>query len=116
MKAYLIGSGSAIPDPDRGNTSQAVVLGDEVLLFDCGERTTVNLIKSDINPMDVKYLFFTHLHNDHMCDYGNFVITTWKCGRRQSLKVFGPKGTEDMSYATINLSHKVDLDHMKIYL
>jgi ribonuclease Z len=116
MKAFVLGSSSAIPDPLRGNTSYAIEIGAEMILFDCGERTTVNLIKSGINPMEVNYLLFTHLHNDHMCDYGNFVISTWKCGRRELLKVFGPEGTKEMSEATINQTHKVDLYHMKVYL
>ena len=62
MQAVILGSGSAVPDPVRGNPSQAVVVGETILLFDCGERTTVNLTGAGINPLNVDYLFFTHLH------------------------------------------------------
>lgn len=116
MKAIVLGSGSAIPDPERGNPSQAVVIGDEILLFDCGERTTVNLVRAGINPINVDYLFFTHLHWDHIVDYGYFVISTWNCGRKKILKVFGPRGTKNMSNKTIYGAHEVDVLHMKIYL
>ncbi len=60
MKACILGSGSALPDPERGNPSQAIVVDDEIVLIDCGERTTVNLVTAGINPLDVDYFFFTH--------------------------------------------------------
>ena len=116
MKAVLLGSGSAIPDPDRGNPSQAVVVDDQVLLFDCGERTTVNMIKAGINPNDVEHLFFTHLHWDHIVDYGYLVISTWNCGRNKILNVYGPEGTKSMSDSTIFGTHKVDVEFVDRFL
>ena len=116
MKAIVLGSGSAIPDPERGNPSQALVIDDDILLFDCGERTTVNLVRAGINPMKVGYLFFTHLHWDHIVDYGYLVISSWNCGRRELLQVYGPSGTKNMSDKTIYGAHEVDVYHMKIYL
>lgn len=116
MKAVILGSGSALPDPDRGNPSQAVIVDDEILVFDCGERTTVNLAKANINPMRVKHLFFTHLHWDHMCDFGYLVISTWNCGRKHPLKVFGPKGTKFMAESSVNGTHKADVDFVRGYI
>jgi ribonuclease Z len=116
MKAVILGSGSAVPDPERGNPSQAVIIDDAILLFDCGERTTVNLVKAGINPMEVDCLFFTHLHWDHMCDYGYLVMTTWNCGRSKTLEVFGPAGTREMSDATIFGAHKADVDFVRGYI
>ena len=69
------------PTPTRGNPSQAVIVDDTTLLFDCGERTTVNLVRAGINPLDVDALFFTHLHWDHISDFGYFAISSWNCGR-----------------------------------
>jgi ribonuclease Z len=116
MKLVILGSGSAIPDPERGNPSQAVIIVDEVLLFDCGERTSVNLVRAGINPVHVNKLFFTHLHWDHIVDYGNFVISTWNCGRIDELQVFGPSGTKDMSDHMIFDAHKADVDFVAKYV
>jgi len=52
MTLAILGSGSAVPDPERGNSSRAVVIDGTTLLFDCGERTTVNLVRVGINPLD----------------------------------------------------------------
>ena len=68
----------------------------EVLLIDCGERATVNLTKADINPIEVDHLFITHLHWDHFADYNYFLMTTWNCGKENTLHVYGPPGTREM--------------------
>jgi ribonuclease Z len=116
MKVALLGTGSAIPDPDRGNPSQAVIVDDQILLFDCGERTTVNLIKVGINPNEVEHLFFTHLHWDHIADYGYLVISSWNCGRIKTLNVYGPQGTRNMSDSTIFGTHRVDVEFVEKFL
>ncbi len=43
MHVVITGSGSALPDPERGNASAAVVVDGAVLQFDCGRRTMDNL-------------------------------------------------------------------------
>jgi ribonuclease Z len=95
MEVILVGSGSAVPDPVRGNPSIAVVVDGEPLLFDCGERATVNLVRAGVNPLDVEHVFFTHLHWDHIADFNYFLMTVWNCGK-SSLRVFGPVGTQEM--------------------
>ena len=116
MSVAILGSGSALPDPERGNPSQAIIVDGEVLLFDCGERTTVNLVKAGINPLRVDRLFFTHLHWDHIADFGYFVMTTWNSGRRQTLEIFGPAGTKDMVRSSIHGVHRTDLEYVRRYV
>ena len=36
-------------------------------LFDCGEGATRQMVKANINPADVPWVFLTHLHFDHIC-------------------------------------------------
>ena len=115
MRVAILGSGSAVPDPERGNPSQAVLVDDEVVLFDCGERTTVNLVRAGINPMHVHRLFYTHLHWDHITDFGYFAMTTWTCGRRRMLNVYGPSGTADMVQASIFGVHRTDTEYVRRY-
>lgn len=102
MYAIITGSGSALADPERGNASQAVVIDGLVLQFDCGRRTMDNLMVAGINPVDVDYIFFTHLHFDHIAEYGYYVISSWIGGRERPFKVFGPKGTVKMSDGAIH--------------
>jgi ribonuclease Z len=116
LRLAILGSGSAVPDPVRGNPSQAVVVDGETLLFDCGERTTVNLVRAGINPLDVDALFFTHLHWDHISDFGYLAMTTWNCGRRELLPIYGPAGTSAMVEASIFGVHRADVEFVRGYL
>jgi ribonuclease Z len=116
MTLAILGSGSAVPDPERGNPSQAVVVDGTTLLFDCGERTTVNLVRAGINPLDVDALFFTHLHWDHISDFGYFALSSWNCGRRRELPIFGPPGTAAMVDASIHGVHKADVEFLRGYV
>jgi ribonuclease Z len=101
FSVVITGSGSALPDPWRGNASQALLIDDIILQFDCGRRTMENLMLAGINPVNVDYIFFTHLHFDHISDYDYFIISSWIAGRQKPFKVFGPPGTEKMSESAI---------------
>lgn len=116
MTLAILGSGSAVPDPERGNPSQAVIVDGTTLLFDCGERTTVNLVRADINPLDVDALFFTHLHWDHISDFGYFALSSWNCGRRRELPIFGPPGTAAMVEASLHGVHRADVEFLRAYV
>ena len=116
MTLAILGSGSAIPDPERGNPSQAIIVDGTTLLFDCGERTTINLVRAGINPLDVDALFFTHLHWDHISDFGYFALSSWNCGRRRSLPIFGPPGTSAMVEASLYGVHKADVEFLRRYV
>lgn len=110
MYAVITGSGAALPVPERGNASQAVVVDGTVLQFDCGRRVMDNLMLAGINPVTVDYIFFTHLHFDHISEYGFFVITCWIAGRQKPFRVFGPRGTVEMSDGAIHGMHKTDVE------
>jgi len=113
MYAVITGSGSALPDPQRGNASQAIVVDGTILQFDCGRRTMDNLMQAGINPLHVDYILFTHLHFDHIATYDYYVITSWIAGRQEPYKVFGPEGTASMSDGAINHMHRMDSDFVK---
>ena len=113
MHVVITGSGSALADPERGNASAAVVVDGTVVQFDCGRRTMDNLMRAGINPMDVDYLFFTHLHFDHIATYDYFVVSSWISGRRTPFKVYGPQGTTKMSNGAIYNMHEMDVRYVK---
>ena len=92
---YILGAGSPIATPDYFGTSQAVQIGDEYLLFDCGPTTTYQLARVGIPVTAFDHLFFTHHHFDHNAGYATFVLSRWDqgLGRVPDLKVFGPRNT-----------------------
>ena len=115
MKVVLLGTGPPFPDPERGNMSEVVIVDNQLVLFDCGERTTTNLMRAGIDPVRVNHLFLTHHHWDHMSDYGYFCICTWNYGRRDTLHVYGPEGTREMSDHILLGGHKTDVEFLRTF-
>ena len=107
MHAIVTGSGSALPDPARAGAGVAVVVDGTVLQFDCGRNTTSSLCRSNINPLDIDHLFLTHLHFDHVAEYGYLLMSSWIAGRDDVLQVWGPSGVRTFSERTVG-AHAVD--------
>lgn len=96
MKITLLGTGAALADPDRCQSSILVTLDNgRNFLFDCGEGATRQMVKANINPAEVPWVFLTHLHFDHICGLPFFVLSSWLFNRTGAPKVFGPKGTKN---------------------
>ncbi|NYT38134.1 MBL fold metallo-hydrolase [Pusillimonas soli] len=92
----MLGTGAALPDPDRAQSSILVTLDNgRNFLFDCGEGSTRQMVRANINPADVPWVFLSHLHYDHVCGLPFFVLSSWVFNREGRLAVFGPRGTQD---------------------
>jgi ribonuclease Z len=97
MRIILLGTGAALPDPDRCHTSILVTLNNgRHFLLDCGHGATRQLLRVNVNPADVERLLLTHLHHDHVCELPFFVISGWILSRTGSLPVHGPRGTKHL--------------------
>ncbi|MDR5708919.1 MAG: MBL fold metallo-hydrolase [Armatimonadota bacterium] len=95
VELVLLGTGVIRPDPERSGPATLLRFGEERILVDCAEGTTLQLLRAGIPPQQVKTVFFTHLHADHILGYPYFVIAGWSDGRRV-LRVYGPPGTARM--------------------
>ena len=53
MKITMLGTGAALPDPDRGQSAILLTLDDDThYLFDCGEGATRQMVRADVDPAD----------------------------------------------------------------
>ncbi len=97
MRILMLGTGAALPDPDRCHTAILITLesGRQVML-DCGHGATRQMMRADVNPAAIGDLFITHLHHDHVCELPFFVISGWILGRNGALNITGPAGTKKM--------------------
>ena len=65
-------------------------------LFDTGFALVNNLLNNDINPVDIKYLFFTHMHHDHYISLPAFLFYYLQTGSKlEELTIAGP--SDDVS-------------------
>ena len=68
MNITFLGTSSGVPSLTRNVSSLALKLSQssEVWLFDCGEGTQHQIMKSNIKSSQIKKIFITHMHGDHI--------------------------------------------------
>lgn len=114
-KVVMLGTGTPNPVPERSGPCVAIVVGDNSYLVDFG----VGLVRQAelVNRLGVKALdapnlkigFLTHLHSDHTIGLTDLIYTPWVLERQEPLKLFGPKGLEDMTNHLLE-AYKIDID------
>ncbi|MBC8391402.1 MAG: MBL fold metallo-hydrolase [Deltaproteobacteria bacterium] len=106
-KLLTMGTGDPAANTYRFGPAMALIVNDYPYFIDCGEgwfralnrsaitQKGVDLIKVfDLN--NLKYLFLTHLHEDHTVGIPSFILSPYKYGSATDKVIFGPSGTEDL--------------------
>jgi ribonuclease Z len=92
IRIVFLGTGSGSPSRDRNVSSLAIVLDGRVLLFDCGEGTQLQLMRSSVRSGRIEAIFISHLHGDHLYGLPGLLATLSLGGRTEPLTVYGPSG------------------------
>lgn len=94
MKVTFLGTGSPEPSVKRASSGYLVNIGSDNILLDCGGGVFDRLLQASHHPCDITHLFFSHLHSDHMMDYGRLIHAAWDEAAdengRPPVHVFGP--------------------------
>lgn len=88
--------GGSNPKATRSGFANAVVVGDDAYVIDCGDGLVRQLFQRGItttrqrvpaNGARVTSVAITHLHSDHIIDFANLVLSFWP---DEPIDVFGP--------------------------
>lgn len=114
-QVVVLGTGTPVPDPLRAGAGVAVIHKGEAYLFDAGDgvvsraiRAHLELGMDELDPPNIRHVFFTHLHSDHIHDYSVLASKVW-WRRNGRLHAWGPKGLEALTDA-MNEMMKVEAD------
>ena len=91
LDVLFIGTAGSAPSARRGLPATLVRRGGDRLLFDCGEGTQRQLLKS-IGLIELEEVFITHFHADHWLGLPGMLKTFSLRGREKPLTVYGPPG------------------------
>jgi ribonuclease Z len=95
LKVTLLGTGAPPPIMERFGPSIFVEAGGDKLVFDAGRGALQRLLQLKVPLKDVRTLFLTHLHSDHVVGIPDLWLTGWLVGRPEvPLRVWGPLGTK----------------------
>ena len=97
LRVTLLGTGNPRPLLERFGPSLLVEVGGQRLLFDSGRGATQRLFQLGVPLAEVRDVFLTHLHSDHVVGLPDLWLTGWIFGRREALHVRGPAGTREMT-------------------
>jgi ribonuclease Z len=91
LSVFFAGTGGSVPSARRGLPAVLIRRGGEHILFDCGEGTQRQLIKS-VGLADIDSVFITHFHADHWLGLPGMLKSFALRERAQPLSVYGPPG------------------------
>ncbi len=92
----------------RSQPANAVIIGQDVYLFDIGEGTQRQLKAAGIELARIKGVFLSHHHIDHVGGLWPLLVNRWVQGIFDPLPVYGPPGTVAMVNGLIAAAQLVE--------
>ena len=91
LSLFFAGTAGSVPTARRGLPALLLRAGGDRILFDCGEGTQQQLLRS-IGLPELDVVFLTHYHLDHWLGILGILKTFDLRGRERPLTVYGPPG------------------------
>ena len=98
MKITFLGTSSGLPTKER-NVSGIALRFDQSsdwMLFDCGEATQHQLLKTPYSLPKLKHIFITHLHGDHCFGLFGLLATRSLNNAQEPITIIGPVGIKKL--------------------
>lgn len=107
MQITFLGTSSGVPTRSRNVSSVALRLPQraELWLFDCGEGTQHQLLRSDLKISQLCRIFVTHMHGDHIFGLMGLLASCGLAGNIQRVDIYGPPGLSEYLQAASRYSH-----------
>lgn len=96
LQITFLGTSSGVPTRSRNVSSVALRLPQrsEVWLFDCGEGTQHQFLRSDLKISQISRIFVTHMHGDHIFGLMGLLASCGMAGNVSSIEIYGPAALE----------------------
>ncbi len=91
LSLFFAGTAGSVPTARRGLPALLLRAGGDRILFDCGEGTQQQLLRS-VGLPELDVVFLTHYHLDHWLGIIGILKTFDLRGRERPLTVYGPPG------------------------
>ncbi|WP_284639944.1 ribonuclease Z [Paenibacillus silviterrae] len=107
MELYFLGTGAGMPSKERNVTSVMLNLLAErncYWMFDCGEGSQHQILRSPVKMSKLEKLFITHLHGDHLYGLPGLLSSRSYLGGEQPFTIYGPKGIKAFIEMVLQIS------------
>ncbi|MEM1368446.1 MAG: ribonuclease Z [Cyanobacteria bacterium P01_H01_bin.15] len=120
MEITFLGTSSGVPTRSRNVSSVALRLPQraEVWLFDCGEGTQHQWLRSDLKISQLHRIFITHMHGDHIFGLMGLIASIGLASTGQKIDIYGPPGLNDYlsacaKFAYMSLQNRIRVKIVK---
>jgi ribonuclease Z len=115
LSVFFAGTSGSLPTQRRGLPACVVRRGGDRILFDCGEGTQRQLLRS-IGLLDLTEVFITHFHADHWLGLPGLLKTFDLRGREAPLAIHGPRGLGDLLAIVMSAAGRVRYELHRVEL
>lgn len=116
---YFLGTGGWVAPASRTCMSIALKVDENIYLFDIGESSFKNFQKLKLSPLNIKAIFITHAHGDHILSLPTYIANLAVFSYNEVLEIISPKWIKEIICSllklTMNLKVKVDFKYLTGY-
>ncbi|KAM3092202.1 ribonuclease Z [Phormidesmis sp. 146-35] len=120
MQITFLGTSSGVPTRSRNVSGVALRLPQraEVWLFDCGEGTQHQFLRSDLRVSQIRRIFVTHMHGDHIFGLMGLLASCGLAGNPDRIDIYGPPDLDEYlkackRYSQTHFSYPVKVHTVK---
>jgi ribonuclease Z len=117
VEITFLGTSSGVPTRSRNVSSVALRLPQraELWLFDCGEGTQHQFLRSDLKISQLRRIFITHMHGDHIFGLMGLLASCGLAGIGQPIDIYGPPGLDEYLNACVKYSYTHLANRVQVY-
>ncbi|MEM2874376.1 MAG: ribonuclease Z [Candidatus Nanoarchaeia archaeon] len=120
-KLILLGTAAAFPTKERAHSALLLDIGEESLLFDCGENAQRQIALAKASPMKISKIFISHWHGDHVLGLGGLLQSFQMNRRMKKIDIYGPEKTRErfrnmLAAFELRVGYPVDVYEIKASL
>src|SRR6266567_689820 len=107
MRVTFLGTGSGAPSRYRNVSAIALQRSQQpgAWLFDCGEGTQQQVMRSDLRLSQIERIFITHMHGDHVFGLpGLLASRSLQAGSVSPVALHGPPGLAEYLRRTMEMT------------